>query len=80
MAQQGIDNPGILRPDARQARVAVLVGSGLTAPQAAEALGISLSTVKTHLKHCFDKIGVHSEVALARLLSTLPINPAGGWN
>jgi DNA-binding CsgD family transcriptional regulator len=63
-----------------EARVAVLVGSGLTAPQAAEALGISLSTVKTHLKHCFDKIGVHSQVALARLLSTLPINPAGGWN
>jgi DNA-binding CsgD family transcriptional regulator len=63
-----------------EARVAVLVADGLTGPQAAEALGISLSTVKTHLKRCFDKIGVHSQVALARLLATLPIDPTGRWN
>jgi DNA-binding CsgD family transcriptional regulator len=63
-----------------EARVAVLVGDGLTGPQAAKALGISASTVKTHLKRCFDKIGVHSQVALARLLATLPSDPTGGWN
>ncbi|WP_412773929.1 helix-turn-helix transcriptional regulator [Nitrobacter sp.] len=63
-----------------EARVAVLVASGLSGPQAADALGISLSTVKTHLKHCFDKIGIHSQVALARLLATLPTDPSGGWN
>jgi DNA-binding CsgD family transcriptional regulator len=63
-----------------EARVAVLVASGMTGPQAANALGISTSTVKTHLKRCFDKIGVHSQVALARLLATLPIDPTGGWS
>ena len=63
-----------------EARVAILVADGLTGPQAAEALGISLSTVKTHLQRCFDKIGVHSQVALARLLATLPIDPTGGLN
>ncbi|GAB1717481.1 MAG: helix-turn-helix transcriptional regulator [Nitrobacter sp.] len=63
-----------------EARVAVLVADGLTGPQTADALGISLSTVKTHLKRCFDKIGIHSQVALARLLATLPIDPTGGWN
>jgi DNA-binding CsgD family transcriptional regulator len=61
-----------------EARVAVLVASGLTGSQAAVALGISASTVKTHLKHCFNKIGVHSQVALAHLLATLPIDPSGG--
>jgi DNA-binding CsgD family transcriptional regulator len=63
-----------------EARVAVLVASGLTGPQAAKALGISASTVKTHLKRCFDKVGVHSQVALAHLLAILPIDPTGGWN
>ncbi|HVV41823.1 MAG TPA: LuxR C-terminal-related transcriptional regulator [Nitrobacter sp.] len=63
-----------------ESRVAVLIASGLTGPQAARALGISLTTVKTHLKRCFDKIGIHSQVALARLLATLPIDPTGGLN
>ncbi|OJU06201.1 MAG: hypothetical protein BGN87_13115 [Rhizobiales bacterium 65-79] len=63
-----------------EARVAILVAGGLTGPQAAETLGISLSTVKTHLQRCFDKVGVHSQVALAHLLANLPIDPTGGWN
>lgn len=63
-----------------EARVAILVASGLTGPQTAEALGISASTVKTHLKRCFDKVGVHSQVALARLIATVPIDLTGGWN
>jgi DNA-binding CsgD family transcriptional regulator/PAS domain-containing protein len=59
---------------AAEARVAVLVGSGLSGPQAAATLGISPSTVKTHLKRCFEKTGVHSQVGLARLLAALPID------
>jgi DNA-binding CsgD family transcriptional regulator/PAS domain-containing protein len=67
---------------AAEARVAVLVGSGLSGPQAAATLGISPSTVKTHLKRCFDKTGVHSQVALARLLGALPTDRSsnGGMN
>ncbi len=55
-----------------EARVADLVSGGLTGPQAAGKLGVSPTTVKTHLKHAFDKTGVNSQVALARLIGTLP--------
>jgi DNA-binding CsgD family transcriptional regulator len=57
-----------------EARVAVLIGSGLGGPEAAAILGISSSTVKTHLKRCFEKTGVHSQVGLARILGALPID------
>ncbi|MGE0807928.1 MAG: LuxR C-terminal-related transcriptional regulator, partial [Burkholderiaceae bacterium] len=57
-----------------EARVAVLVADGFTGPQTAAALGVSISTVKTHLKRCFDKIGVHSQTGLARLLGALPVD------
>jgi DNA-binding CsgD family transcriptional regulator len=55
-----------------EARVAILIGSGLSGPHAAQVLGLSAATVKTHLAHCFDKIGVRSQVELARLLTALP--------
>lgn len=55
-----------------EARVAALAGSGLSAPQVAVKLGVSLATVKTHLSRCFDKTGVRSQAELVRLLSILP--------
>jgi DNA-binding CsgD family transcriptional regulator len=58
-----------------EARVAVLIGSGRSGPETAAMLGISPSTVKTHLKRCFEKTGVHSQVGLARILGALPIDP-----
>jgi DNA-binding CsgD family transcriptional regulator len=61
-----------------EARVAVLIGSGLGGPETAAMLGISPSTVKTHLKRCFEKTGVHSQVGLARILGALPIDPSKG--
>lgn len=57
---------------AAEARVAGLVASGLSGPQAAKVLGVSPATVKTHLMRCFEKTGARSQVALARLLSVLP--------
>jgi DNA-binding CsgD family transcriptional regulator len=63
---------------AAEARVAVLIGSGLSGPATAAMLGISPSTVKTHLKRCFEKTGVHSQVGLARILGALPIDPSMG--
>jgi DNA-binding CsgD family transcriptional regulator len=63
---------------ASEARVAVLIGSGLSGPATAAMLGISPSTVKTHLKRCFEKTGVHSQVGLARILGALPIDPSIG--
>lgn len=62
-----------------EARVAGLVASGLSAPQVARALGLSVSTVRTHLARAFHKTGTHSQAGLVRLLSAVairePANP-----
>ena len=57
---------------AAEARVALMIANGMSGPQAAAALGVSTATVKTHLSRCFDKMGVHSQVALARIVAALP--------
>jgi DNA-binding CsgD family transcriptional regulator len=55
-----------------ETRVAALIGSGHSTPQAAALLGLSAATVRTHLSHCFDKTGVRSQVELARLIALMP--------
>jgi DNA-binding CsgD family transcriptional regulator len=65
---------------AAEARVAELIGSGLSGPQAAATLGVSPATVKTHLRRCFEKTGVHSQVSLARMLAALPFDRVSGLN
>lgn len=60
-----------------EARVAALIASGLSGPRTAATLGLSPETVKTHLKRCFEKTGVHSQVGLARLLGALPMDLIG---
>ena len=55
-----------------ETRVAAAVGCGLSAPQAATHLCVSLNTVKTHLRRCFDKTGMRSQVELARLMALTP--------
>lgn len=54
-----------------EAEVALLVmrGEGLT--PIAEELSVSLTTVKTHLRHIFDKTGIHRQAELVRLLILL---------
>jgi DNA-binding CsgD family transcriptional regulator/PAS domain-containing protein len=59
-----------------EARVATLIGSGLSGPRAAQVLGVSPTTVKTHLARCFEKLGIRSQVELARMLSALPTEPS----
>ncbi|MFI7403437.1 AAA family ATPase [Streptomyces sp. NPDC049541] len=46
-------------------RVADLAGQGLANRQIAEKLVISLATVETHLRHVFQKLGIHSRQQLA---------------
>jgi len=67
-----------------ESRVAALVGGGFGGPQAAAFLKVSRPTMRTHLASCFEKLGVRSQVGLARLLSGLPetllptpVDPAG---
>lgn len=45
--------------------VVALVSEGLTNPQIAERLFMSRATVKTHLSHVFDKLGVSNRAELA---------------
>jgi DNA-binding CsgD family transcriptional regulator len=56
---------------AAEARVAVLIATGLGAPQVAMALGVTVNTVRTHVARCFEKTGVRSQVVLARLISAM---------
>ena len=61
-----------------EARVALLISTGLGVPQAAASLGLSPTTIKTHLSRCFEKTGLHSQLALARLISGFPGRPELG--
>ena len=54
-----------------EARIAELVVKGSTPQRIAEALGLRLSTVKTHLLNVFDKTGVRRQVDLIRLAASL---------
>ena len=50
----------------REKEVAELILQGKTAQQTADALFVSLSTVKTHILHIYEKAGVHNRAELAR--------------
>jgi PAS domain S-box-containing protein len=56
-----------------EARVATLIGSGLSPRQAAEKLGISEGNVRTTLKRVFTKVGVSRQSELAVLLTRLTL-------
>lgn len=50
----------------RELQVAELVAEGLGDKQIAHELGISIPTLRTHLRHAFEKTGAVNRVALAR--------------
>ncbi|MBP0493552.1 helix-turn-helix domain-containing protein [Pararoseomonas indoligenes] len=60
-----------------EARVATLIAAGASVPQAASALCVSPTTVKTQLSSCFEKTGLRSQMALARLINGFPGAPEG---
>jgi DNA-binding CsgD family transcriptional regulator len=51
---------------AREGEIAVLLSLGHTLSSVATRSGISLHTVRVHLKHIFEKTGVHSQSELIR--------------
>ena len=51
-------------------RVAQMAAEGLSNPQIAQALFVSLKTVETHLGHAYAKLGIHSRIELNKLLAT----------
>lgn len=58
--------PTRLAESAGEAALRVLDGTGLV--PIAEELSISVSTVRTHLKHVFEKTDTHRQAELVRLL------------
>ena len=56
-----------------EARVAALIGSGLSPRRAAEQIGISEKNLRTTLQHVFAKIGVSRQSELAVLLTKLTL-------
>jgi DNA-binding CsgD family transcriptional regulator/PAS domain-containing protein len=57
---------------AAEARVALLLASGVTGAQMPGLLGVTAATVKTQLKRCFEKTGTHSQAELSRLFTMFP--------
>ena len=57
---------------AAEARLAIRLFSGESIAVAASAIGISTSTVRSHLKHIFEKCDVQSQGELLQLLSLGP--------
>jgi DNA-binding CsgD family transcriptional regulator len=58
-----------------QARLAQLIAEGHDLPAAAETLGVSINTVRTHLTRMFDRTGVHNQAALVRALLSAEAPP-----
>jgi len=52
----------------REAQIARLVASGLSDKEIAQSLSISFTTVRTHIKRAFGKLGVDNRVKLASRL------------
>lgn len=57
--------PGLTR---KEHQISRMVAMGLTDKQIASRLDISFSTVRTHLKHAFHKLGVNNRTQLIRAL------------
>lgn len=53
---------------AGQICVALEIAKGLDLPRTAEALGVRVNTVRTHVRRMFDRVGVTSQPALMRAL------------
>lgn len=56
---------------AAEVAVAMEIANGSGRRAASERLGVSLSTVRTHLTHIFEKTGVHRQAELAALVARL---------
>ncbi|TXJ19307.1 MAG: helix-turn-helix transcriptional regulator [Afipia sp.] len=73
----GVPDPALIRDvlgvTLGEARIAALVGSGLSPKDAAERLGIAEETARSVLKRVFSKVGVSRQSELAAMMARLVI-------
>jgi DNA-binding CsgD family transcriptional regulator len=60
---------------AAEAKLATALGGGATVGELIDGFRISANTARTHIKHIFDKMGVHRQSELVALLARLPVPP-----
>ena len=74
----GID-PGVVAESlgltAAESRVAVLLAEGKTVREVASETGCTVSTIRTHVRHIFDKHGIRRQVDLVRLVLSTANTP-----
>lgn len=61
-----------------ESRLMQLLVQGMTVAEAADALGVSLPTARTHLARLFDKTGTSRQADLVRLAMSALAPTAGG--
>lgn len=61
-----------------QRRVAALAVEGLSAPEIAQRLFVTVNTVESHLRHVYIKLGIHSRNELATALVAAAPEPVRG--
>ena len=54
----------------REAQIAVEIAHGKTDQEIAATLVVSFSTIRTHVNHVFEKLGVRNRTSLVHLIST----------
>ena len=57
-------------------RVATMAADGLSNPEIAQALFVSVNTIETHLKHAYSKLSIHSRSQLRGALADAQVAPA----
>ena len=51
-----------------QTEIVRLIGKGMELSKAAEALGVTKNTARTHLRRVYEKVDVNSQIELLRLV------------
>jgi DNA-binding CsgD family transcriptional regulator len=52
----------------REAQIALEIAHGKTDQQIAESIGVAFSTIRTHINHVYEKLGVRNRSALTHLI------------
>jgi DNA-binding CsgD family transcriptional regulator len=62
----------------QELQIALLLAAGRTTRETAAALFLSPKTIEYHLRHVYQKLGIHSRHELARKLARSDATPSGG--